>query len=344
MGVASESHSADKSLEVEGYNKMSSNSKFERCFLTGGAGFIGSHFVERLLADQKAVTVFDNLSSGRREWIEQNQGQPGFTFIEADLLDAPKLQKAMAGHDLVIHLGANTDIPGGNEDVRLDLENCTIATHNVLEAMRATDISRLLFASTSAVYGDAPKIPSPEDTAPLLPISLYGASKLACESLISAYCHIFNMQAWMFRFANVVGGRMGRGVIHDFILKLERNPEELEILGDGNQEKSFFLVEDCIDGIFSAFENSDAWCDVFNLGCSSGTRVTRVAEIVTEEMGLTGVRFMYTGGRRGWVGDVTQMVLDVSKMKKLGWDAGHTSDETVRIVAKRLRGITAPVS
>ncbi len=319
---------------------MSSNSEFERCFLTGGAGFIGSHLGDRLLAEGKTVTVYDNLSSGRREWIEHNIGRPGFTFIEANLLDAPSLVEAMAGHDLVIHLGANTDIPGGNQDIRLDLENCTIATHNVLEAMRATDIRRLLFASTSAIYGEAPVIPTPEDVGPLLPISLYGAAKLACETLISAYCHIFNMQAWMFRFANVVGGRMGHGVIYDFIQKLKRNSEELEILGDGQQQKSFFPVEDCIDGMFCAFHGSEAWCDVFNLGSYSTTKISRVAEIVVEEMGLSDVRFRYTGGRRGWVGDVPQVGLDVSKMRKLGWETRHTSDEAVRIAARRLLGMT----
>jgi len=320
---------------------MASNSDFERCFLTGGAGFIGSHLGDRLLAEGKTVTVYDNLSSGRREWIEHNIGQPGFTFIEANLLDAPKLKEAMAGHDLVIHLGANTDIPGGNQDVRLDLENCTIATHNVLDAMRATGIRRLLFASSSAVYGEAPVIPTPEDVGPLLPISLYGAAKLACETLISAYCHIFNMQAWMFRFANVVGGRMGHGVIYDFIHKLKRNSAEMEILGDGQQEKPFFPVEDCIDGMFCAFHRSDAWCDVFNLGCSSSSKISRVAEIVVEEMGLSGVRFRYTGGRRGWVGDVPQVGLNVSKMKRLGWETRHTSDEAVRIAARRLLGVAA---
>jgi len=323
---------------------MPSNSEFESCFLTGGAGFIGSHLGDRLLAEGKTVTVYDNLSSGRREWIEHNIGQPGFTFIQADLLDAPKLKEAMAGHDLVIHLGANTDIPGGNQDVRLDLENCTIATHNLLEAMRATGIRRLLFASSSAVYGEAPIIPTPEDVGPLLPISLYGAAKLACETLVSAYCHIFNMQAWMFRFANVVGARMGHGVIYDFIRKLKHNAEEIEILGDGQQEKPFFPVEDCIDGMFCAFHNSEAACDVFNLGCSSSTKISRVAEIVVEEMGLSGVRFRYTGGRRGWVGDVPQVGLDVSKMKRLGWEARHTSDEAVRIAARRLLGMTVAAS
>jgi UDP-glucose 4-epimerase len=274
------------------------------------------------------------------ERIQHNIGQPGFTFIEANLLDPPKLQETMAGHDLVIHMAANTDIPGGNQDVRLDLENCTIGTHNVLEAMRANNIRRLLFASTAAVYGEAPVIPTAEHVGLLLPISLYGAAKLACETIASAYCHIFNMQAWMFRFANVVGGRMGHGVICDFIQKLKRNPEELEILGDGQQEKPFFLVEDCIDGMFCAFRNSDAWCDVFNLGCSSSTKISRVAEIVVEEMGLSGARFRYTGGRRGWVGDVPRVGLDVSKMKKLDWQARHTSDEAVRIAARRLLGVT----
>jgi len=317
---------------------MPGNSEFDRCFLTGGAGFIGSHLADRLLAEGKAVTVYDNLSSGRRERIEHNIGQPRFTFIEADLLDVPKLKEAMAGHDLVIHLGANTDIPGGNQDVRLDLENCTIATHNVLEAMRATSIRRLLFASSAAVYGEAREIPTPEHIGPLLPISLYGAAKLACETLISAYCHIFNIQAWMFRFANVVGGRMGHGVIYDFIQKLKRNPEELEILGDGQQEKPFFPIEDCIDGMFCAFHKSDAWCDVFNLGCPSTTKISRVAEIVVEEMGLSYVRFRYTGGRRGWPGDVPQMNLAVSKVAKLGWQARHSSDESVRIATRRLLG------
>jgi len=315
---------------------MPSNSEFERCFLTGGAGFIGSHLADRLLAEGKTVTVYDNLSSGRMERIQHNIGQSGFAFIEANLLDAPKLQETMTGHDLVIHMAANTDIPGGNQDPRLDLENCTIGTHNVLEAMRANNIGRLLFSSTAAVYGEASVIPTPEDVGLLLPISLYGAAKLACESLISAYCHIFDMQAWIFRFGNVIGGRMTHGVVYDFIQKLKSDGEELEILGDGQQEKPFFLVEDCIEGMLCAFRSSDAWCDVFNLGPCSRTRISRCAEIVAEQMGLTGVHFRYTGGRRGWVGDVPEVGLDVSKMKKLGWQVRLTSDEAIRIAARRL--------
>lgn len=311
---------------------------FGKCFVTGGAGFIGSHLVDRLLAEGNTVTVYDNLSTGKTERIEGLLGEDEFTFIEADLLDSDSLRRAMAGHDFVWHLGANTDIPGGSQDVDLDIKNCTLATHNVLEAMRTHGISRLIFASTSALYGDPPVFPAPESAGPLRPISLYGAAKLACEGLISAYCHLFGIQAWMFRFANVVGARMGHGVIVDFIQKLKRNPSELEIWGDGQQQKPFFLVEDCIEGIFCAYRNSDQWCDVFNLGATTATKVDNIAEIVMQEMGLTSVGFRYTGGRRGFPGDVPELLLDVTKMKRLGWQARHTSDEAVRIAARRLLG------
>jgi UDP-glucose 4-epimerase len=181
-------------------------------------------------------------------------------------------------------------------------------------------------------------IPTPEGAGPLLPISLYGAAKLACEALVSAYCHLFGMRAWMFRFANVVGVRMGHGVIHDFIQKLRRDPHELDILGDGQQQKPFFLVDDCIEGMLCAFNSSDSWCDVYNLGCATTTKIHRVAEIVVEEMGLRDVKFKYTGGRRGWPGDVPQVFLDVSRMKKLGWEVNRHSDEAVRIAARGLLG------
>jgi UDP-glucose 4-epimerase len=281
--------------------------------------------VERLLAEGKTVTAYDNLSSGRREWIEHNIGRPGFTFIQADLLEPRRLREAMAGHDLVIHLGANTDIPGGNQNVRLDLENCTIATHNVLEAMRVTGIRRLLFSSSSAVCGKAP-IPAGR-RGPCCPSRLYGAAKLGCETIVSAYC-TSSRYSLDVPFANVVGGGWPRRD-HDFIQKLKRNPEELES-GRGEQENPS-SGGDCIDGIFCAFERSDSWCDVFNLGCASSSKISRVAEIVAQEMGLGGARLRYTGGRRGWVGDVPRVGLDVSKMRNLGWQARHTSDEAVRV-------------
>lgn len=308
-------------------------------FVTGVAGFIGSHMAERLLGEGNTVTGYDNLSLGRKEWIEPLLEHPRFAFLQADLLDLDTLKRAMQGHDVVVHLGANTDIPRGSNDPEIDLNNCTIATYKVLEAMRATGVRELLFASSATVYGEVSVYPTPEGIGPMLPISLYGAGKLAGEGLISAYCHLFDMQAWIFRFANVVGARMGHGVIHDFIAKLQGNPHELEVLGDGEGEKNYFLVEDCIDGMLFAFRHArEKPCDVFNLGCDSTVRVTEIGRIVIEEMGLRDVSFRYTGGRRGWPGDVPVVIYDVEKMRSLGWEAKHTSEEAVRIATRRLLG------
>ena len=308
-------------------------------FITGGAGFIGGHLVDRLMNEGNQVTVYDNLITGKRQWIEHHIGKKNFQFIQADLLNLSTLTQAMKEHEVIWHLGANTDIIKGNNITDLDLNNCTIATRNVLEAMRQNDIDKLIFASSACVYGDAPTATALNETfGPLLPINLYGAGKLACEGLISAYCHLFGIKAWIFRFGNVVGARMGHGVIYDFIHKLEKNPKEMEILGDGNQEKNFFLVEDCIDGMLCAFQNSDSQCDIFTLGCDSFSKVTRIAQIVVEEMGLKDVKFSYTGGKRGWPGDAPVVHFDIEKIKVLGWSPKHTSDEAVRIATRRLIG------
>jgi UDP-glucose 4-epimerase len=306
-------------------------------FITGGSGFIGSHLVERLVSESNFVTVYDNLSSGKKKDIECHIGKPNFRFVEADLLDLRTLEESMKEHDIVWHLGANTDIPGGNKITDLDLKSCTIATWNVLEIMKKLKMNKLLFASSATVYGEALPQPLAETYGPCLPISLYGAGKLACEGLISAYSHLYGIQAWIFRFANVIGGGMGHGVIFDFIQKLRKNPTEMEILGDGKQEKPYFLIEDCISGMLCAFQKSDNQCDVYNLGCdNSFSTATGVAKIVVEEMGLKDVKFRYTGGRRGWPGDVPIVRFNAQKMLKLGWRAGHTSDEAVRIAARRL--------
>lgn len=305
-------------------------------FITGGAGFIGGHLVDRLMNEGNQVTVYDNLVTGKRQWIEHHIGKKKFQFIHADLLDLETLKQVMRGHEVIWHLGANTDIVKGNNITDLDLKNCIIATHNTLEAMRQNDIDKLIFASSACVYGDAPPQALAETFGPLLPINLYGAGKLACEGLISAYSHLFGIKAWIFRFGNVVGARMGHGVIYDFIHKLEKNPKELEILGDGNQEKNFFLVEDCIEGMLCASQNSDSQCDIFALGCDSFSKVIRIAQIVVEEMGLKDVKFSYTGGKRGWPGDAPIVHFDIGKMKELGWSPKHTSDEAVRIATRRL--------
>jgi UDP-glucose 4-epimerase len=317
---------------------MQRSIEIKRHFISGGAGFIGSHLVDRLLKEGNSVTVYDNLSSGKKENIEHHPQKANFQFIKADLLDIDSLKYAMKGHEIIWHFGANTDIPRGNRITDLDLKNDTIATYNVLESMKQNKIDKLLFPSSSATYGEISPV-LVESIGPCLPISLYGAGKLACEGLISAYCHLFNIQAWIFRFGNVLGARMGHGVLYDFIQKLKRNPKELEILGDGNQEKNYFLIEDCIDGMLFALHSSDKYCDIFNLGCESSIKVSDIAKIVIEEMGLTSVKLRYTGGSRGWPGDMSKVVYNVSKMKKLGWKATYTSSEAVRIATSRLLGI-----
>ncbi len=298
-------------------------------FVTGGAGFIGSHLVDRL-ANMGEVTVYDNLSSGKKEFIEQHLDKKGFTFVQADLLELDTLRKAMAAHNVVFHMAANPEARAGIKNTDLDLRQGTIATYNVLEAMRMNGIKRIASASSGTVYGETPLIPISEDYGPLLPISLYGASKLAGEGLITAFCHIFEMQAWIFRFANVVGPRATHGVIFDFINKLKQNPKELEILGDGTQEKPYLFAEDCVDGILFGFKHSNEQVNVFNLGCDSSTSVDTIAQILIEEMRLNRVKFKYTGGDRGWPGDVPQERFNVDKMNHLGWKVKHSSDEAVR--------------
>ncbi len=315
---------------------MVKSSGFTRHFVTGGAGFIGSHLVDSLLADGNEVTVYDNLSAGKKANIAPHLKKKKFLFHHADALDQDTLTSAMVGHEVVWHLAANSDIPGGNKNTDLDLKNGTTVTRNVLEAMRRNKIDKILFSSSSTVYGDVPLLALAETHGPLLPISLYGASKLACEGLLSAYSHLFGIHAWVFRFGNVLGTRMGHGVIRDFIIKLKKNPRELEVLGDGNQQKNYFLIEDCLDGMAWAFTKSKQRCDVFNLGGASTVTVKEIARIVVEEMDLSKVKFKYTGGARGWPGDAPYVWYDLGKMKKLGWSARHTSAEAVRIAARRL--------
>lgn len=308
-----------------------------RFFVTGGAGFIGSHLVDRLVKTA-TVTVYDNLSSGKKEFIEHHLGKNSFAFIQADLLKLDTLRKAIESHDVVFHMAANPEARWGIQNTRLDLEQETIATYNVLEAMRGQGIKKIIFASSGTIYGETPVISLPEDYGPALPISLYGAGKLASEGLISAFCSTFAMQAWIFRFANVVGKRATHGVIFDFIQKLKQNPSELEILGDGNQRKPYLYIEDCIEGMLFGFRNSHDKVNVFNLGCSSVTDVNTIARTLVEEMELKGVSFKYTGGDRGWPGDVPQVRFNVKKINKLGWKAKYTSNEALKKAIREMLG------
>lgn len=309
-----------------------------KIFVTGGAGFIGSHLVDRLVAEGHTVTVYDNLTSGKREFIAHHldSGEQKVTLVEADCRDLEKLTSEIAGHDAVCHLAANPDARLGNIQTDLDLQLETIATYNVLEAMRRNNIKHIILTSSGTIYGEVPVEPIAEDFGPTLPISLYGAGKVASEALCSAFVGTFGFQAHIFRFVNIIGGRATHGVIYDFINKLIDNPHELEVLGDGTQEKPYLLVEECVDGIIFALRNSDEPINVFNLGHPSSTTVNQIANIVKEEMGLVDAELKYTGGDRGWQGDVPQYRADVSKINKLGWFAQHTSDEAVRETVRRI--------
>lgn len=312
----------------------------ERCFVTGAAGFIASHLVEELLAKGYTVTGYDNLRWGQKRWIESPLKDPRFTFVQDDLLDLPALTEAMRDHSIVFHLGASADVRRGTVETRLDLDNCTIATYNVLEAMKANKVPKIMFWSSGTVYGETLVQPTSETVGPNLPISLYGSAKLACETLISAYCHLFDMRALIFRCGQIVGARMGRGVLHDLIDKLKRNPNELEVLGDGHQVKSYLLIEEMLDAVFFTLQHvNENQCEVLNLANESPLTVANVAQAVKEEMGLNDARIRYTGGRRGWPGDVPEIRFDMSKMKRLGWEPKHTSAESVRVAIRRLLGV-----
>ncbi|MGC9445299.1 MAG: NAD-dependent epimerase/dehydratase family protein [Candidatus Methanospirareceae archaeon] len=300
-----------------------------KILVTGGAGFIGSHVVDRLMAEDHDLIVLDNLSSGEERFMAPHLGKPNFQFHLLDLVH-DEITDLFEGVEEVWHLAANPEVRLGAEDTYVHLEQNVIATYNVLEAMRQNGVRRIIFTSTSTVYGDAKQLPTPEDY-PTIPISLYGASKLACEALIASYCYTFEMQAWIYRFANVIGQRSGHGVIYDFVQKLRANPVALEILGDGTQTKSYIYISDCIEAMRIGLraESDEERVHILNIGTDSMTSVTRIAELVAGAMNLA-PEFSYTGGKRGWKGDVPVMLLDASKLIALGWQQRYNSEEAVK--------------
>lgn len=284
------------------------------------------------------VTVLDNFSSGNRKHLTQHRENPNFKLVEDNLLDAGIIERVLVGKDFVFHLAANPDVKLGAENTRVHLDQNVLATYNLLEAMRKTGVNKISFTSTSTIYGEATVIPTPENYGPLVPISLYGASKLSCEALISAYCHTFEMQSWIFRFANIVGERGTHGVLLDFIRKLKKNPKELEILGSGKQRKSYLEVKDCVDAMMHCVDHSLDETNIFNIGSSDSIDVTRIADIVAKHMGLSGVDYKYTGGidGRGWKGDVKIMLLSIEKIKELGWSPHFNSAEAIDVATDAL--------
>ena len=298
------------------------------CIVTGGAGFIGSHLVDLLLARGDTVTVIDSMVAGRMKNLEENIGALT-AFKHADLLE-DGVQDLFAGADRVYHIAADPDVRGSARKSFEVYNNNVTATVRVLEAMKEHDVKEIVFTSTSTVYGEADIIPTPETYAPMVPISIYGASKLACEAMISAYAATYDMKAWVYRFANIIGSRSTHGVIYDFVRKLSEDPTRLEILGDGRQSKSYLAVENCVAAMVYAPTVSDGTFNVFNIGSEDWVSVKQIAELIIEEMGLSNVSLHFTGGDRGWVGDVPMMRLSVDKLKATGWTPGITSEESVR--------------
>ena len=308
-----------------------------RIFISGGAGFIGSHFAKKIRDSIPFahIVIYDNFSSGSLGHVAHLLKDKEVTVIKADIKDFEKLSSCMNGVDLIVHFAANPDIAKAVTKPDIDFWEGTYLTQNILEAMRVNNIKNILYTSGSGVYGDQPNIEFQESYGPCFPISTYGASKLACEALISSYCHMFGMKGCAFRFANVVGPKQTHGVGYDFIRRLRQNPSWLRILGDGTQSKSYIYVEDVIDAMLLVYENSkneDAPCfDIFNVATDDYITVTDIARIATDIAGLSkdSVNYQYTGGDRGWKGDVPKVLFDVSKIKKLGWRASKTSFQAI---------------
>jgi len=304
--------------------------------VTGGAGFIGSHLIDRLISRGDEVVVLDNLSSGKVEFIQAHIDSGSVVLIQGDITNFDDVHGAMDGIDCVFHLAANPDIRLGTKITDTDLKQGTIATYNIVESMRRCEVKKIVFASSSVVYGENAPMPTPENHGPCMPISLYGASKQAGEGLISSWVGTFGLQAWVFRFANIIGHRGTHGVIFDFIHKLKADPSRLEVLGNGLQEKSYMEVGDCVDGILHVMEHSNDNLNLFNLGSHDTASVTRIAEIVIEETNCIDAKIEYTGGDRGWAGDIPRAMLGINKMLSTGYDVRYNSEDAIRHTAKCL--------
>jgi UDP-glucose 4-epimerase len=312
-----------------------------KAFVTGGAGFIGSHLISRLLkpGSTESVVVYDNFTSGHRSYLERATSDQRLSVMEGDLKDAGRVCEAMAGCDTVFHLAANPDIAKAITQPDIDFWEGTYLTQNVLEGMRQTGASRIFYTSGSGVYGEAPAVDFAEDHGPCIPISTYGASKLASESLIAAYCHMFGLVARVFRFANVVGPRQTHGVGYDFVRRLKNDPTALRILGDGTQKKSYIHVDDVLEAILLVAAKANEPYEVFNVATDDYVTVREIADQAVALAGLRPdeVRYDFTGGDRGWKGDVPIVRFDCSKIKALGWRNRRSSAEALRDAMEAMR-------
>lgn len=307
--------------------------------VTGGAGFIGSHLVDLLLDKRHKVTCVDNLYLGRIENIQHRLRDKNFKFYKMDVLNFKKLNKLFKKSEfyVVFHLVANSDIKQGSTNTKLDLRLNFLSTYNVLEAMRLNNVKDIVFASSSAIFGEANKLIN-EDTSPLKPISLYGASKLAAEAYISAYVKNFRLRAWLIRFPNAVGGRATHGILYDLMHKLKKNDKILTVLGNGKQEKPYMHVKELVEGMVFVWQKAKNNHNCFNLGSTSTIKISKIVEILLEELGLKGkTHIKYTGGDRGWTGDVPRYRYSLNKVNKLGWKTRLDSENAIRLSVRELK-------
>lgn len=312
---------------------MTRAASLQSVFIAGGAGFIGSSFVDRLLGTPatQRVAVYDNFTSGREWHLEESRVDPRLTVLRGDVKDAGTLTDAMAGHDTVIHLASNPDIARAATDPTIDFIEGTLLTNNVVEAARKTGVRRILYASGSGVYGDLGDLEADENHGPLIPISTYGASKLAGEALISSYCYMFDMSGCAFRFGNVVGRRQTHGVGYDFVRRLLADSSHLHILGDGSQSKSYIDVDDVVSAVLTAAEAVPSGFEAFNVATGDYITVAEIADMAVDVVGLHSrdVRYEFTGGSRGWKGDVPVVRINTAKIRSLGWRNRRTSAEAL---------------
>jgi UDP-glucose 4-epimerase len=327
------------SSENEMIDKQSSiNIPGKRILVTGGSGFVGSHIVDSLAGLGKDVVVFDNLGTGNKKFLEESVGK--FELIDGDVLDEKRLSNVMEGIDFVFHMSANADIRENLKEPTKCLYQNTVATSNVLEAMRKKDVTGIAFPSTGSVYGEPGIHPTPENAPFPIQTSMYGASKLACEGLLEAYSVGYGFSVFNFRFVSLMGERYSHGCVYDFFRKLQKNPAELEILGDGKQKKSYLYVKDCVKAMLMAISSPKKKINTYNLGHDDYIEVTPIAKIVCDELGLGNVRFAYTGGKRGWVGDSPIIHLDTTKIKSIGWKPTISIEDCVRRTTRWLKNNT----
>ena len=305
-------------------------------FVTGCAGFIGSSLTDKLLKEGHEVIGFDNFSTGLNEFLQEAQKSPHFTLVTADLMDKEAITKAMKNVDFVFHMAANADVRFGTDHPNRDLEQNTIATFHVLEAMRANNVNKIAFSSTGSIYGEAEVIPTPEHAPFPVQTSLYGASKFAAEGMIQAYCEGFNFQAYIFRFVSILGERYTHGHVFDFYKQLLKDPSQLKILGNGKQRKSYLYIQDCLDAIFFAIENAKDKVNIFNLGTDEYCEVNNSIAWICEYLGINPEK-NYTGGERGWIGDNPFIFLDTARIRNLGWKPKLTIKEGILQTIKYLK-------